>query len=463
MKRRLLTLVALGVLLAGGHISAHELPLETLTLEDAIGRVEYHSDYRAWQSSLTGVQESIQNINDKQAITLGLSGNLLSFTYNFDQETSSASVGTSLSLSKSALSGTTVSGSLSPTYQIRDSKLNAGWSLGFTQAIWPSPSLSSDRINLAIAKHTDDVLAKQYDYMRQNTELKIEELYRAAQLAWARVSFAETNLTTAHSALRIATQKEAIGEASEADMIAGQLGVLRAERDLESSKESARVAKHNLLAALDLDGDYDLAPLEISGLSVARVDCDFQEFVVDLEQHPLVLHYEYELARAEFELEAASEASKPEASLSITLGETNRGNEFQASLRFGYPILDGNQRISTLQDRQDGLENVEQSLAEAVENLRLLFEQAAEELAKQARDLEIAQLTLRQAELELEAARLRYEAGIIEESALANTKLTLDQAQLSYVESVFRYNLACRRLNCGIVGDLTLAGGAISR
>ena len=463
MKRGLVILVALGLLLAMGHSSANELPLETLTLENALDRVEYHSDYQAWLNSLTSVQDNIKSINDKQAITLGLSGNLLSFTYNFDQETSSTSVGTSLSLSKSALSGTTVSGSLSPTYQIRDSKLNAGWSLGLTQAIWPSPSLSSDRINLAIAKQTDDVLAKQYAYMVQSTQLKVEELYRAAQLALARVSFAEANLATTRNVLHITTQKEAIGEASEADMIAGQLGVLRAERDLESSRESAQAAKNSLLAALDLDGDYNLMPLEVTEFSVVRVDCDFQGLSFDLEQHPLVLHYEYELERAKLDLEAARQASKPEASLSITLGETNRGNEFQASLRIGYPILDGNQRASTLQDRQDGLENVEQSYAEAVENLRSLVEQAVEELAKQARDLEIAQLTLRQAELEFEAARLRHEVGIIEESTLATTKLTLDQAQLSYVENVFRYNLACRRLNYGIMGDLTFAGGVVSR
>lgn len=460
MKRRLVIFIILGILLGIGTVFANESsPLETLTLEAALDRIEYHSDYQTWLNSVTSVENTIQSIKDKHTIGLDLSGNLLSYTYNLDNETTNIATGAGLSLSKSSLSGTTLTGSLSPTYSISNSGLNTKWTFGLKQAIWPSPSLGNDQITLAIAEQTNDVLAEQQAYMVVNAQLKIEDLYRTAQFAVARVSFAEISLANARLALHVISQKAALGEASEADLIAGQLGVLRAERDLESSTLSAQTAKDNLFAALELEGNYSLTVLDIQGVSGDTVDLNLDQLLANLEHHPLVLHYGYELEKALLDLEAAHELRKPEANLSISFGESNQGNQFQAALSIGYPLLDRNQRVSTLEEHQKSLDDVKQSQANAVENVKRLIEEAARELIKLERDKEIAQLTLRQAELEWTAAKQRHEAGIIDDSALSSAELTLGQAQLSYFESDFRYDLAKRRLSCGIVGDLPGTGG----
>lgn len=128
-------------------------------------------------------------------------------------------------------------------------------------------------------------------------------------------------------------------------------------------------------------------------------------------------------------------------------------------MTIGYPLLDKNQRSSTLETLSDNLERARSAYEEALEQVKVLFKETAEEVKRLARDVEIADLTLRQAELEWEAAQLQYNAGLIDHSALDSAQLRLRQAQLEHYESMLNYSWAKRRLNRGLVGDLAVAGG----
>ena len=135
--------------------------------------------------------------------------------------------------------------------------MSASWSLSLQQTIWPSPRLSSDGINRVVAEVSKTALEKQRDYVLAGARFKIEELYRSAQLAQARVVLAEAGWRTAQENLQLVTAKVERGEAGELDLISGQLAVLRSERELESAQLAAARALENLLAAVDLAGPYD--------------------------------------------------------------------------------------------------------------------------------------------------------------------------------------------------------------
>lgn len=464
MKRFLVLALALGVLLSVSWISAAQESPIILTLDEALARVEYHSDYQAWESSWENTGKSIQTILDKHSLALDISGDILSYTYDLDNDKSSLSSGAGLSLSKSSLLGTTFTGSVSPKWDISKDSTTTTWSLSLSQAIWPAPWFSSDQIALRTADETKTVLLKQRNYVMENARLKIERLYRTAQIAEARVAIAEAGLTTALRNQRVVEEKLAMGEAGELDLINSKLNVLRAERDLESSRTAADSAKANLLEAIGLAGDIQLAPLDISELPERLDDIDLDTLLAEVHNHPLVLPHEVDLIRAELELEAGQAASKPEASLRLSLGERSQGGQgsgpaFTATVTVGYPLLDKNQRSSTLETLSDNLERARSAYEEALEQVKVLFKETAEEVKRLARDVEIADLTLRQAELEWEAAQLQYNAGLIDHSALDSAQLRLRQAQLEHYESMLNYSWAKRRLNRGLVGDLAVAGG----
>lgn len=463
MKQRLTLFITLLIVLGVSGVTTKASPA-LLTLEAALGRVAHHSDYQSWQQSLESTDDTVQGIRDKHALKLDINGNILSYSYNVDKETSDFSSGAGLTLTKSTLGGTSLTGRVSPSWNLSNGSTSANWSIEVSQAIWPSPRLSSDQITLKAADKTASVLAQQRDYVVMNAQFKIERLYRSAQIAVARVGQAETSLDTAQKNLRILEQKRALGEASELDMINGELAVLRAERDLESARASLATAKRSLFEAIDLTGEYDLEPLDVTELHAAEVVVDLDGLLANVEHHPLVLTHEPELTKASLELEAGLEALKPQANLSVSLKETPQqggqgGTVFQASITIGYPLLDGNQRAKTLENLSDNLEKTRDAYESALESVVRLIHEAEAELEKLSRDREIAGLTLRQAELEWEAAQLQYEVGMIDISALVSAEMRHKQAQLDYFESNYNYNWAQRRLSFGIVGDLTGTGG----
>ncbi|NMB01911.1 MAG: TolC family protein [Firmicutes bacterium] len=458
MKKFVLVLVVLCFVVGLGTTASAESLL--LTLDEALARVEFHSDYQAWLANLENVEDTIQSVIDKHSLGLDLTSNLLRYTHNFDSETSQLSTGGSLSLSKSSLKGTTLTGSISPSVKLDELDLSTTWSIALEQTLWPSPSLSGDRITLTTAEQNQAVLQAQREYLVENTKLKIEDLYRTAQLAQARLALARTSLDNAQANLVVIVQKAELGEASEADLISGQLSVLRSERELESSLMAAQTALDNLLTALDLTGDYRLAPLEVSNPPAGEGDLDVAGLLGNLENHPLVLPYRSELEKARLELQAANSESKPAANLTLRLedsptNQTGGGLRFQATVSIGYPLLDRNQRVRTLEERIDAVENAEESHQTALHNIQTALEDGVSELSKLARDREIARLSVRQAQLEMEAAQTQFDLGIIDQSILTSAEMGLLQAELDYWEASHRYDLAKRRLSQGIVGDLS--------
>ena len=130
MKRIWVLALTLCVLLGISRIAtAHESPV-ILTLDEALARVEYHSDYQAWESNWENSSKSIQAILDKHSLALDISGDLFSYRYDFERDESDFSTGPALSLSKSNLWGTNLSGSFSPKWNLSDGSVRSGWSLG---------------------------------------------------------------------------------------------------------------------------------------------------------------------------------------------------------------------------------------------------------------------------------------------------------------------------------------------
>ncbi len=462
MKWRALAAAVLLLGLACTQAAAQDL----LTLEGALARVEQHSDYQAWLKNLEAVEETLEGIKDRHLLGIELTGSILRFNHNFSRDSSRWDTAGGLSFSKSTAQGATFSGSLNPSFNWQNQEISASWSLGWQQTIWPSPRLGSEEINRVVAEVNKAGLEEQRAYVLAGARLKIEELYRSAQLAQARVALAEAAWRSAQENLQLITARVERGEAGEMDLISGQLAVLRGERELESAQLAAARALESLLAAVDLaGGQYTLEPLELTSLPRSGIEPDFAALQADLEKHPLLLNYRAELERARLELAAAEAAKKPEASLTVRLENapetaTGGGFSFQAAVSIGYPLLDRNQRTKTTQAREEALEDVEQSYAQALADLHKSLEDAQAELARLARDEEIARLSLRQAELEWQAVQKQYELGAVEEGALNQAQLALRQAQLDYWDACHRHDLAKRRLSLGIVGDLL---GGVSR
>lgn len=460
MRNRALLLI-LSLLLIIFNFAAVASQVEILTLEDALNRINYHSDVKAWEDNLKSLDKTLQGLDDKQKIGLNVSGNILSYSYDLDNENHSLSTGQGISISKANLSGTNLSASFSPSWSYKlgsqeDASTNLTWSFSLNQKLWPPAKLNSDQISLTITQQNIDILEKQKDYVLTNAKFKIQELYHAAQLGQEKIQFAQANLANAERTLQMALEKQELGESSETEIISAEIGVLRAERELEASLNSAENAKEKLLDSLELDGNFALEKIDINGIQRRNLALNLDGLKSEIEVHPLIQHYSVELAEANLDLNATLAAEKPSADLAISI---DNKKTFSAYINVGHAIFDKNQRVTTRESREENLEKLEKSYEEALENLLDKIEEANESLKKLERDLAISKLTLRQAELELDVAKERFAKGIIDQTSIDNAKLALKQAQLDYYEIYFTYDLTLERLNQGILGDLSTTGG----
>lgn len=459
MRRIFLVLVLVSLLSFGHNVYAQDY----FSLNMALEQVESHVDYQNWLKSVNTTEASITAIRDKQKPQLELGGQAVSLMYNLDRQTSTVNVAPSFSFSQRALSGTVLNASLSPSKELATNKdWIVKWSLSLNQTIWPSPKLSADRLNLQNGQSTLAMLEAQRDYILQNARLKIEELYRQAQLVEARVRFSEQNLRVEQTAYQVTLEKVAIGEASDADLITGRLGVLRAEKELEQALANAQNAKKRLVDALEYAEPMSLQPLELDLILNKMYSVVPEEFQLVLEEHPLLLQRLEDIKKAERDRLAAMEVLRPGASLTLSLGEAQNSTDlqFRASVTISYSLLDGNQKKETVDGRTETLESAVLAYEKELAALEQSVQDAYRNLASLARDLEIAELTLAKADLELQAAQKQFVLGTIDLRALERQELQFNQAQLNHLELSFQYDLTVRRLKGGILGDLTGSGGA---
>lgn len=437
---------------------------EYFTLAMALDRVEYHSDYQSWLNSTETTRKSIKTILDKQQprieLDSGQSG-IVSYNYNIDKEHSSFMVSPSLSISKTSLHGTSLTTSVTPSKTLqKGTDWRVGWLVSLRQTIWPSPSLSADRIALSNSDKSLVMLESLEEYVIQSALFKIEELYRSAQLIEARVNFAEKNLQAERHGLQVTLEKVAIGEAGDAELITSKLGVLRSEKELELAKANAKNAVRRLQDAIGLEESITLSPLELESLAAYNIhEISSANLAIYVEEHPLIIPLLVDIEKAKLDLLAAEEALKPGASFSFSFSE-NQSNERQlrANFNISYPVLDGGQKNETIQNRTEALDSLSETYEKSIEDLLETKQDLLNNLDSLAREMEINELTALKSNLEFEAALHQYSLGVIDARTLERHEIQLRQAELNYWDSIYQYDLAVRRLNSGILGDLVGLG-----
>jgi outer membrane protein len=243
----------------------------------------------------------------------------------------------------------------------------------------------------------------------------------------------------------------------------------------------ADITKDNSLAALEnkliqhessLDAFKILLGLELEDL--IDVSADIQKKIVEVDLNKAIAHglenrmelrqMDIEIQRAMHDLIVAGAENEFEASLNLSFGLTGTNPHFAniydspntdrlISLTLDIPLFDWGQKKHHLAATRAQIETVKLSAEEEIKSIKTEIREAYRNLMNQKRQIEIAEKSIKNAELTYAINLERYRNGDLSSKDLQFYQLQLSQQRLSLVQALINNKLALLDLKIRTLWD----------
>lgn len=358
-------------------------------------------------------------------------------------------------------SGLSVSASISAT----GNKLAADRSdavrgnVSLSYPLLPAAAVDSDALALRQAETALTAAQREAERLRDEVRADVLAALHAEQVAAVRLELARNGHAEARQAWEAAQRRVEAGIATETELIGAQLDLLRAEQDDIVASRTWEVRQRQLADLLGLTNDIDAYEFEsVLGWTELPAAGDLDEMTARAVGQSVAV---WEAVQAEetarLQLAAERERSGFDARLEggfrTTRSDDNSSSYegWQIGLQVSYPLADGGQRRMTLESREEAYVRARETREAEEQTVREEVRELFYELEDALRAVEIAELELSRARLELAAVRRQADLPVAtaSEEAVQQSVRTVTGAELNRSEAVQHYQarwLALQRL-----------------
>jgi len=244
-----------------------------------------------------------------------------------------------------------------------------------------------------------------------------------------------------------------LGAASGTDLLETEIRLSQAKQGAARAEHGKNLAEMNFRNLL---GMYEEEKLVLAG--VRSIDRDFvfpsqeEATAVALESRTELVTLRNYLALAKENLQSAKGFWKPNV---VVVG--NYGTDRRSSLEFSDPtwtlslaveanLFSGGGNRATIKEREAAVEKAEYTYRQAVEGIKLEIKQKYIGIAEALQTLELAGLTLRQAEENYDFTQARYKLGAAGNLEVLTAQNTLNQCRFEKLAAGYDYFLAAMEL-----------------
>jgi len=290
---------------------------------------------------------------------------------------------------------------------------------------------------------------------RESILLEATSAYLGLLFTRSVVSVIESALETAQENLKQVKEFRSAGKASDFDVLRAEVQVATYRPQVISARNNVRLAESRLRMVTGIDQSTELVIHDqLSYEPNSLIEQDVNDlFQLALERRPDIQLLELQKAVAEKQLSLARAAQSPAIFFKTAYqyqGERQdlnfTGNDFfksfNSSLSLSIPVFNGFQTRAKIQKAKIGLREVDdhkeallRGIRMEVEGAYFTMQEAEQKVAAQIKLVEQAQEAFR-------LAKLRYREGASTQLDVMNAELSLNQAQMTYQQSLFEYNLA---------------------
>jgi len=314
---------------------------------------------------------------------------------------------------------------------------NYSTSLSLTQPIWLGGRASMQK---EIAGYSLEIARTKYEQSVEAQIFSLIQAYYGVLQTQGMVEIRKEALDIANEHLRIVKNNLEAGIAIRRDLLQSQIEQRKAEEELTAAQNNLKIARRRLTQILTTDKVYEPSDPEI-------------DFELELEQQKLfntALANDPQLMILELNKEIIKLNQKLEGqyyrpSVSLNGSYDWQGQEFMdekswsMTLGVNIPLYDGGKGNLNAEKQEKELEKTANNRQDLLENIDIEVEDSILTVKENKETIELEQLSLENAEENLEIANKSYEAGVASNTDVIDAQSTYNQAQTSLLQAAYKY------------------------
>ncbi|CCU80178.1 hypothetical protein HSACCH_01912 [Halanaerobium saccharolyticum subsp. saccharolyticum DSM 6643] len=322
---------------------------------------------------------------------------------------------------------------------VEGSDENYSTSISLTQPIWMGGRVSMQK---EIAGYGLEIARSKYEQSLEDQIFSLVQAYYGVLQAQGMVEIRQEALDIVNEHLRVVKNNLDAGIAIRRDLLQSQIEQRNAEEDLTAAENDLKIAQRRLAQLLSTNQKYSLTQPAINFNLALEQDKLFQT-AVENDQQLLILELNKEIVKLNQKLEG--QYYRPNVSLNGSYDW--QGEEFMdekswsMTLGVNVPLYDGGKGSINAEKQEKELEKIANNRKDLVENIDIEVEDSILTVKETEEAIELEQLSLENAEENLEIANKSYEAGVVSNTEVIDAQATYNQAKTSLLQTEYKYEI----------------------
>jgi outer membrane protein len=311
------------------------------------------------------------------------------------------------------------------------------------------------RRRLPITRADRDILVAENDLRLAGRDLRLDivRAYYDVQRARLRLGVRKSRVTDSQEFLEVTQKRVDTGFSAPVDIVNATINLNRAQADLiaeETNVENARDSLRQVLG-LDLNDALGLAPYE-PGAPGFEFDVKVDSLHM-MAFHETLLNQRLAIDFADKELDIQRDRVRPQLDLSLTAerrsdsdsffsGRDRSADDYRVELTYQTTLDFKKSARARMEQLLLSQEERHSSLKDAEVNLHRRLREAARRIEQLRLRIDLAEARLKSEQDKLTATLARYERGNVDNLEVTRAKQTVDDAQISLIESQINLVLA---------------------
>jgi outer membrane protein TolC len=312
-------------------------------------------------------------------------------------------------------------------------------SLRLTQPIWYGNEVL---LNKDIAEYRIEAERVNYESLLEDKLFSLIQSFYGVLKAEGVVEIREEALEIANEHLRIVENNLEAGLVIKQDLLQSQIEQRRAQEELQAAENNLKIAKRRFKQLITADNEYTLQRPEIN-LDLNLEQNELYNTAVENSSQLLVLEINKKIVEINKRIKDIPQRPR----ININGSYNWEGEKFfdeeswSVSITGSIPLYDGGKSKIEASKQQKEIEKINNSIKDLLENIDIEVEDTLLNIEELDNKIGLEQLSLKNAEENLEIANKSYQAGVAKNIDVINAQSTYKQAKTSLLQAEYDYEI----------------------